>query len=150
MAQHHNGAIRNDLLLRPGPRILGLFDVKSTFAIHNTYCRPISADMRLCWHCILCFERSPCVECMDKTSCFLLKHRAIIATAYWILLLKPSSALCQCHPCSHAFHELIVSEKQTSSLMCETKIDRSVLPFIACVICMTALLPVSPVFLRNY
>ena len=36
MAQHHNGAIRNDSLLRPGPRTLRLFDVKSTYDIGKT------------------------------------------------------------------------------------------------------------------
>ena len=43
-----------------------------------------------------------------------------------------------------------VSEEQTSNLMCETKIDPSVLPFIACVIRMTALLQDSAGFLRMY
>ena len=33
MAQHHNGAIRNESLLRPGPITLRLFDVKSTYDI---------------------------------------------------------------------------------------------------------------------
>ena len=33
MAQHHNVAILNDSLLRPGPRTLRLFDVKSTYDI---------------------------------------------------------------------------------------------------------------------
>ena len=47
MAQHHNGAIRNDSLLQPGPRTLRLFDVKSTYDIRKTYCRPISAEMIL-------------------------------------------------------------------------------------------------------
>ena len=42
------------------------------------------------------------------------------------------------------------SEEQTSKQMCETKIDLSVLPFIACVIRMTALLQDSAVFLRMY
>ena len=35
MAQHHNGAIRNDSLLRPDPRTLRLFDVKSTYDIRK-------------------------------------------------------------------------------------------------------------------
>ena len=35
-------------------------------------------------------ENAPCVECMDKGLCFLLKYRAIVATAYCHLLLKPS------------------------------------------------------------
>ena len=39
-----------------------------------------------------------------------------------------------------------VSEEQTSNEMCETKIDPSVLPFIACVIRMTSLLQDSAVF----
>ena len=34
--------------------------------------------------------------------------------------------------------------------MCETKIDPSVLPFITCVIRMTALLQVSAVFFKEY
>ena len=40
------------------PRTLGLFDVKSTFDIRNTYCRSISAEIRLYWHCILCFRKT--------------------------------------------------------------------------------------------
>ena len=48
MAQHHNGAIRNDSLLRPGPRTLRLFGVKSTYDIDNTYCQSISAEILLC------------------------------------------------------------------------------------------------------
>ena len=43
MAQHHNGAIWNDSLLRPGPRTLKLFDVQSTYDIRKTYCKSISA-----------------------------------------------------------------------------------------------------------
>ena len=43
MAQHHNGAIRNDSLLRSGPRTLTLFDVKITYGIRKTYCKSISA-----------------------------------------------------------------------------------------------------------
>ena len=47
MAQHHNGAIRNDSLLRPGLRTLRLFDVKSTYDIRKTYCQSISAEIML-------------------------------------------------------------------------------------------------------
>ena len=47
MTQHHNGAIRNDSLLRPGPRTLRLFDVKSTYDIRKTYCQSISAEIML-------------------------------------------------------------------------------------------------------
>ena len=47
MAQHHNDAIRNDSLLRPGPRTLRLFDVKSTYDIRKTYCHSISAEIML-------------------------------------------------------------------------------------------------------
>ena len=49
-------------------------------------------------------ENAPCVECMDKGSCFLLKHRNIVATAYWKLLLKPSFVISQGQPCWHTFH----------------------------------------------
>ena len=45
MAQHHHGAIRNDSLLRPGPRTLRLFDVKSTYDIQKTKCKSISAEI---------------------------------------------------------------------------------------------------------
>ena len=48
MAKHHNGVLRNESLLKAGPHNLGLFDVKSTVSIRNTYCRPISAEIRLC------------------------------------------------------------------------------------------------------
>ena len=48
MAQHHNGAIRNDSLLPPGPQTLRLFNVKSTYDIGNTYCQSISAEIMLC------------------------------------------------------------------------------------------------------
>ena len=45
MAQLHNGAIRNDSLLPPGPSTLRLFDVKSTYDIRKTYCQSISAEI---------------------------------------------------------------------------------------------------------
>ena len=48
MTQHRNGALRNDSLLRPGSHAFGLFDVKTTFGVRNTYCRSISAEIRLC------------------------------------------------------------------------------------------------------
>ena len=41
MAQHHNCAIR------PGPRSLRLFDVKSTYDIRQTYRQSISAEIML-------------------------------------------------------------------------------------------------------
>ena len=44
---------------------------------------------------------------MDKGLCFLLKHRNIIATAYWILFLKPSFVIAQSQPCWHTFHALM-------------------------------------------
>ena len=47
MAQQHNGAIRIDSLLRPNPRTLRLFDVKSTYGIRKTYCQSISAEIML-------------------------------------------------------------------------------------------------------
>ena len=47
MAQHHDGAIQNDPLLRPGPRTFRLFDVKSTYDICKTYCQLISAETML-------------------------------------------------------------------------------------------------------
>ena len=48
MAQHHNGVLRNESLLRPGPHTLGLFDVRSTFGIRNTYCPSISSEIMRC------------------------------------------------------------------------------------------------------
>ena len=54
---------------------------------------------------IMIRENSPCVECMDNCLCFLLKHRSIITTDYWILLLNPSFVIWQGQPCSYAFHE---------------------------------------------
>ena len=57
-------------------------------------------------------ENAPCVECMDKGLCFLLKHRNIIATAYWILLLKPSFLISQGQPCWHTFHALMYAKNK--------------------------------------
>ena len=51
-------------------------------------------------------ENAPCVECMDKGLCFLLKHRNIIATAYWMLLVKPSFLISLGQTCWHTFHAL--------------------------------------------
>ena len=39
------------------PRTLELFDVMHTFDIRNTCCWSISAEIRLCWHWILCFGK---------------------------------------------------------------------------------------------
>ena len=47
MAQHHNGAIRIDSQLQPGPRTWRLFDVKSTYDIRKNYCQSISAEIML-------------------------------------------------------------------------------------------------------
>ena len=147
MAQHHNGAIRNDSSTTRPPH-LGIIRCKqylwyTQYVLSVNQCR----NKALLTLNFMLLENAPCVECMDKGLCFLPKYRAIIATAYWILLLMPSFAIWQGQPCSHAFHEL-VSEEQTSNIMCETKIDPSVLPFIACVIHTTALLQVSAVFRR--
>ena len=57
-------------------------------------------------------ENAPCVEWMDKGLCFLLKHRNIIATAYWILLLKPSFVISQGQPCWHTFHALMSAKNK--------------------------------------
>ena len=57
-------------------------------------------------------ENAACVECMDKGLCFLLKHRNIIATAYWILLLKPSLEISQGQPCWHTFHALMSAKNK--------------------------------------
>ena len=78
MAQHHNGAIRNDSLLRPAPRTLRLFDVKSTYDIGN----PCRNNALLTLNFML-LENAPCVKYKDKGLCFLLEHRNIIATAYY-------------------------------------------------------------------
>ena len=113
MAQHHYGAIQNDSLLRLGPRTLRLFDVMSTYDIRKTYCQSINAEIMLCWHWMLYFwKNAPCVECMDKGLCFLLKHRNIIATAYWILLLKPSFLISQGQQCWHTFHALMSAKNK--------------------------------------
>ena len=151
MSQHHNGAIRNDSMLPPGLRTLGLFDVISTLGIRNTCYWSIRATISLKKFVDIEFyasEKAPCEKCIDKNLYFLLKHRVIIATVYWILLLKHSFVIWQGQPCSHAFQELKVQRRTNVQLMCETKIDPSILPFIACVIRMTALLQVSDVFLR--
>ena len=62
-------------------------------------------------------ENAPCVECIDKGLCFVLKHRNIIARAYWILLLKPSFVISQGQPCWHTFHALL-SAKNKRQIKC--------------------------------
>ena len=62
-------------------------------------------------------ENAPCVECMVKETGFLLYHRNIIATAYLILLLKPSFLISQGQPCWHTFHALM-SAKNTRPIKC--------------------------------
>ena len=57
-------------------------------------------------------ENAACLECMDKGLCFLLKHRIIIATAYWIFLLKPSFLISQGQPCWHTFHALMSAKNK--------------------------------------
>ena len=52
-------------------------------------------------------ENAQCVECMDIGLCFLLRHRHIIATTYWILLLKHSFVISQGQSCWHTFHALM-------------------------------------------
>ena len=112
MAQHHNGAIRNDSSLRPGPRTLRLFDVKSTYDIRETYCQSISVEIMMFDIEFMLLENAPCVECMDKGLCFLLENRNIIATAYWIFLLKPSFVISQGQPCWHTFHALMSAKNK--------------------------------------
>ena len=63
-------------------------------------------------------ENAPCVECMDKGLCFFfLKHRNIITTAYWILLLKYSFVISQGQPCWHTFNALM-SAKNKRPIKC--------------------------------
>ena len=57
-------------------------------------------------------DNAPCVECMYKGLCFLLKHRNIIATTNRILLLKPSFVISQGQPCWHTFHALITAKNK--------------------------------------
>ena len=116
MAQHHNGAIRNDSLLRSGPRTLRLFDFKSTYDTNILLVNQCINNVFLILNFML-LENAPCVECIDKGLCFLLNHRKIIGTAYWILLLKPSFVISQGQPCWHAFHALI-SAKNKRPLRC--------------------------------
>ena len=114
MAQHHNGVIRNDSLQRTGPAPwdYSMWRVPMISAIHI-----VSAEMMLCWHWILCFWKTQRVKCMDKGLCFLLKHRNIIATTYWILLLKPSFLISQGQQCWHTFHALM-SAKNKRPIKC--------------------------------
>ena len=56
-------------------------------------------------------ENAPCVKCIAKGVCFLLIHMTIIATAYWILLLKRSFVVWKGQPGSHAFYELMSANK---------------------------------------
>ena len=70
------------------------------------------------WHWILCFWKTPqCVKCMDTVLCFLLKHRNIIATNCWILLLKPLFVISQGQQCWHTFHALM-SAKNKCPIKC--------------------------------
>ena len=62
-------------------------------------------------------ENAPSVEYMEKGLCFLLKHRNIIATAYWILLLKPSFVISQGQTCWHTFRALM-SAKNKRPIKC--------------------------------
>ena len=62
-------------------------------------------------------ENAPCVECMDKGLCFLLKHRNINATAYWILHLKPSFVISQGQQFWHTLHALM-SAKNKRPIKC--------------------------------
>ena len=66
---------------------------------------------------MLCVWKTHNAECMDKELCFLLKHRNIIATAYCILLLKPSFVISQGQPCWHTFHALM-SAKNKRPIKC--------------------------------
>ena len=84
-------------------------------------------------------ENAQCVECMDKSLCFLLMYSLMNITSETLLT---RSAMLEC------LSSINVSDEQTSKLMCEIKIDPNVLPFIACVIRMTAFLQASAVFLR--
>ena len=63
-------------------------------------------------------ENAPCVECMDKGLCFLLQHRNIIATASWILLLKPSFLILQGQPCWYTFNALYMSATNKRPIEC--------------------------------
>ena len=111
MAQHHNGAIRNDSLLRTGPRTLKLFDVKSTYDICKTYCQSISAEIMLFDIEIYASGKRNMFR-MHRGLCFLLKHRNIIATAYGILFLKPSFVISQDQPCWHTLHALMPAKNK--------------------------------------
>ena len=62
-------------------------------------------------------DNEPCVECMDEGLWFLIKHRDIIATTYWILLLKPSFVISQGQPCWNTFHALM-SAKNKRPIKC--------------------------------
>ena len=113
MAQHHNGAIRNNSLLRPSLRTLSFCYVKSTYDIRQNIlsvnqCR----NNALLTLNFMLLDNAPCVECMDKGLCFLLKHRNIIATTYWILRLKPSFVISQGQPCWHTFHALLSAKNK--------------------------------------
>ena len=62
-------------------------------------------------------ENAPCVECMNKGLCFFLKHRNIIATAYWIFVLKPLFVISQGQPCWLTFNALM-SAKNKRPIRC--------------------------------
>ena len=114
MVQPHNGALRNDLLLRLGPLIF-----ESYAQGKRTICR---------MHAYI--------------SGFSIKKGAIMTTYDKILFHKLSFIISQYQQYLHTFHELIPAKNKTTSYMCETNIYPSVLPYIACVIRMTASLQV--------
>ena len=59
MAQAHNRALRYDSVLRTGTTPWD-YSILRVPGIRSTYCRLISAEIKLCWHRILCFGKTMC------------------------------------------------------------------------------------------
>ena len=117
MAQHLDGALRNGSRLRPDPRCKeDLWYALYTLTVNQ--CR----NKTMLTLNFMLRENAPWIECIDKSPCFLLKHRAIIATAYWILFLKPSLVLWQGQRCLNAFHELMSSKTKRPILCVKPKL----------------------------
>ena len=73
------------------PRTLGLLDVNSIYDIRKTCCRSISAEIRLCWHWILCFLKTHHVKNARIKVCNLFLNTGIssfqlIEYYFWSLL----------------------------------------------------------------
>ena len=104
----------------------GLFEVKSTFGIRNTYCPPISADTTgRFWHWIACFGKTHHVYNAWINLRFVFssstqgyhRHSLLNITSQTFLRTLTMPSMFACLSCIN------VSEVHTSNSMCETKLN---------------------------